>query len=129
MRAIKGKNTKPELAVRSYLHREGLRYRLHVRALPGSPDIVLAGRRLVIQVNGCFWHSHDCKNGSVLPKTNSEFWATKRLATVERDKRNKRVLRDMGWRVVEIWECEITALLNDNGDLAARIRSSYPLAK
>ena len=84
MRAVKGRDTKPEMAVRRLLHRMGYRYRLHRKELPGRPDIVFGSRRKVIFVHGCFWHGHSCKRGNRLPKTNAEYWQTKIARNVER---------------------------------------------
>ncbi|WP_253375355.1 very short patch repair endonuclease [Okibacterium sp. HSC-33S16] len=105
MSHIRATDTKPELAVRRRLHKLGFRFRLHVRGLPGKPDLVFPGRRKVIFVNGCFWHSHDCRYGRVVPVTNSEFWAKKRSDTVARDARNRRDLQSLGWDVLVVWEC------------------------
>jgi DNA mismatch endonuclease (patch repair protein) len=105
MQAIRGKDTTPELLVRSMVHRLGLRFRLHGQKLPGKPDLVLAKHRSVIFVHGCFWHRHDCKLAAT-PKTRPEFWSAKFRANVERDQRVKAQLEKLGWRVVEIWECE-----------------------
>ena len=111
MSRIRGKNTKPELLVRWLLHARGYRYRLHGRAgsirLPGSPDLVFAGRRKVIFVNGCFWHFHDCRVGQHAPKANADFWAAKRTRTRERDARQCRQLEDAGWEVLTVWDCEL----------------------
>lgn len=104
--AIKGRDTKPEMRVRSLLHSLGFRYRLHRKDLPGKPDIVLPKHRTVIFVHGCFWHCHDCRWGSVVPKTRAEFWATKRNGNVERDARKAAGLESLGWRVLRVWECE-----------------------
>lgn len=106
MAAIRGKNTKPEMHVRFYLHSLGYRYRLHRNDLPGKPDIVLPKYRILIFVHGCFWHSHNCRWGSVVPATRSKFWAQKRHETIKRDVRNIRDLRKEGWRVLVIWECQ-----------------------
>src|SRR4051812_48307916 len=105
MQAIRGKDTTPELLVRSMVHRLGLRFRLHGRKLPGKPDLVLTRHRTVILVHGCFWHRHDC-GLAANPKTRPEFWAGKFQANVERDRRVRAQLAELGWRVVEIWECE-----------------------
>lgn len=105
MQAIRGKDTVPERLVRSMAHRLGLRFRLHGKNLPGRPDLVLAKHRTVIFVHGCFWHRHNCKLAAT-PKTRPEFWALKFQANVDRDRRNKTLLEERGWRVVEIWECE-----------------------
>ena len=106
MAAIRGKDTKPEIVVRTALHALGYRFRLHRRDLPGTPDIVLPKYRTVIFVHGCFWHSHDCRYGRVTPATRSEFWSEKRAGTVERDQRKIRTLEAKGWQVLTIWECE-----------------------
>jgi DNA mismatch endonuclease (patch repair protein) len=106
MAAIRSKNTKPELVVRKLLSEMGLRYRLHRSDLPGKPDIVMPGRKVVIFVHGCFFHVHRCKYGRVVPATNAEFWHAKRTGNVARDLRNKRQLRKLGWRVCTVWECE-----------------------
>lgn len=106
MAAIRGKNTKPELRVRSALHAMGYRFRLHRKDLAGKPDIVLAKHRLVLFVHGCFWHCHDCRWGRVVPMTRPEFWAAKRGGNVERDIVNQSALRAQGWTVATIWECQ-----------------------
>ena len=121
MSRIKGRDTTPEMLVRRECHRQGLRYRLHRKDLPGKPDLVLPKYKAVIFVHGCYWHSHDCKYGSVIPKTNTEFWQTKRLATVDRDERNARDLKYAGWRVLTYWECEV----RDSEKLAARIARDF----
>lgn len=107
MSNIKGKNTKPEMLVRSQVYRMGYRYRLHQKDLPGKPDLVFASRRKVIFVHGCFWHIHDCRYGAVKPATNASFWETKRLSNVARDKKNIATLEKDGWKVLIIWECQI----------------------
>lgn len=106
MAAIRSVDTKPEIRVRCALHALGYRFRLHRKDLPGKPDIVLPKLRTVVFVHGCFWHSHDCQWGSVIPKTRADFWAEKRAGTVERDRRKALALKEMGWRVLNIWECE-----------------------
>ena len=117
MSNIRSSNTRPEMTVRRTLHAQGFRYRLHVRKLAGTPDIVFPSRRKVIFVNGCFWHSHSCKFGRVCPKTNAEFWATKRNRTVERDDQNRSTLETAGWNVLTVWECELT----DTNELEQRL--------
>jgi len=106
MSRIRGKDTRPEKLVRSLLHKNGFRFRLHVKDLPGKPDIVLPKYKKIIEVRGCFWHMHDCKYGKVKPKNNSEFWEKKRQATVKRDMKNLRKLKNEGWQVLVVWECE-----------------------
>jgi DNA mismatch endonuclease, patch repair protein len=106
MRAVKGKDTTPELAVRRMLHRMGLRFRLHAKALPGTPDIVMKRHSLVIFVHGCFWHGHDCGKGK-LPKSNRSFWERKIERNRERDRKGVSDLRRLGWRVAIVWQCRI----------------------
>lgn len=106
MSKIKGKNTKPEMIVRKWLWQNGYRYRLHRKDLPGKPDIVFAGRKKVIFVNGCFWHKHNCKYFK-WPKSNVEFWQQKIEDTVRRDADNCAELIAAGWDYMVIWECDI----------------------
>jgi len=105
MAAIKSKNTKPELLVRSLLSKMGYRYRLHRADLPGKPDIAISRLKTAILVHGCFWHVHRCRYGSVVPATNTEFWQAKRMGNVKRDRTNTRRLRKLGWRAFTVWEC------------------------
>ncbi len=105
MSRISGRDTAPELRVRRLLHGMGFRYRLHVKDMPGKPDLVFPRARAVLFVHGCFWHMHRCKYGKPAPATNRTFWAEKRRSNVARDKKNRRLLRKDGWRVFEIWEC------------------------
>lgn len=107
MSRISGKDTKPEELVRKYLFSKGFRYRKNVRTLPGSPDLVLPKYHTVIFVNGCFWHGHKNCKYFVWPKSNTEFWRKKIEANMERDKRKKSQLEDMGWSVLTVWECEL----------------------
>lgn len=107
MASIRSRDTKPELLVRSMLHRLGYRYRLHGQKLPGRPDIVFAKRRKVIFVHGCYWHRHTCPNGQVIPKTRADFWQKKLTRNAERDSQNQLQLCEMGWHVMVVWECEI----------------------
>lgn len=109
MRAVKGKNTRPEMTVRSALHKRGFRYRLHDKKLPGTPDIVFPSKLKVIFVHGCFWHGHDCERGARIPKTNADYWRRKIAANKVRDAQNNIHLHDLGWNVLAIWECEITS--------------------
>ena len=107
MSRIRGNATKPELIVRHWLWEHGYRYRLNVKSIPGSPDIVLRKYRTAIFVNGCFWHGHEkCGNYSV-PKSNTEFWVAKVTRNRERDQRNYKELHKAGWNVIVIWECQI----------------------
>jgi DNA mismatch endonuclease (patch repair protein) len=123
MAAIRGKNTKPEMRVRSVLHSLGFRFRLHRKDLPGKPDIVLPKYHTVIFVHGCFWHCHDCPYGRVVPVTRTEFWANKRRGTIERDSRNQRELEAKGWKVLIIWECEI----NKNTEICTQIKAKLSI--
>lgn len=106
MSRIQGKDTKPEMVVRRLVFALGYRYRLHDKKLPGKPDLVFAGRKKVIFVHGCFWHRHNCRYGKVIPQTRKEFWKDKLDKNKERDKKNKRKLKQMGWDVLVVWECE-----------------------
>ena len=118
--AVKARDTKPELIVRRLLHSLGYRYRLQRRDLPGKPDIVLPGRRFVIDVRGCFWHRHPdpaCRN-AVLPRTRADWWAAKLTRNIERDQANQTALEAEGWRVLIIWECEARG---DRGELTRRL--------
>jgi DNA mismatch endonuclease, patch repair protein len=106
MMAVGYKNTKPELIIRKLLHSSGFRYRLHVKNLPGKPDLVFPKFRAVIFVNGCFWHGHKCYLFK-WPVTRAEFWRIKISGTIKRDQRNKVFLSESGWKVLVIWECAI----------------------
>ena len=108
MRAVKSKDTKPELLIRSILHRLGYRYRLHNKDLPGKPDIVFAGRKKIIFIHGCFWHGHDCARGNRMPKTNYEYWVQKITRNKERDTEHNNALVGQGWQNLTLWECEIS---------------------
>ena len=119
MRAVKGKDTKPELLVRRLLHSLGYRYRLHGKNLPGKPDIVFPGRKKVIFVHGCFWHGHKCKRGNRTPKTNVDYWVKKISNNKKRDSQHKRQLRNAGWDVLELWECQ----LKDKERLTRKLKS------
>lgn len=107
MSKIKGKDTKPELIVRKFLHSRGYRYRLHRKDLPGRPDIVLPKYSTVIMVHGCFWHGHSECGIYKEPKTRTEFWKNKISKTQERDLRNTSLLKSQGWKVLTIYECEL----------------------
>lgn len=106
MRRIRGRDTGPEMIVRRAMHARGLRFRLHRRDLPGTPDVVLPGRRLVVFVHGCFWHRHPGCRGCTTPATRPEFWQNKFDANVARDRKAAEALIQAGWRVETIWECE-----------------------
>ena len=107
MSQIKGKDTKPELLVRKFLFANGFRYKLHDKALPGKPDIVLPKYKTVIFVNGCFWHGHEGCKYFTLPKTNSDWWQRKIQATTENDKENIRQLIIKKWKIITIFECDL----------------------
>ena len=108
MKAVGNKNTKPEMIVRRYLHAQGFRFRIHSKKLSGTPDIVLAKYKSVIYINGCFWHGHEgCKKATV-PKSNTDFWLNKLKRNKERDTVHANKLIDQGWKVITIWECELS---------------------
>lgn len=108
MSGIRAKDTRPELVLRRALHALGFRYRLHVRNLPGKPDLVFPKYRAIIQVHGCFWHRHGCSK-TTDPASNSEFWQMKFARNVVRDREVECRLRELGWRVGIVWECEIAS--------------------
>jgi DNA mismatch endonuclease, patch repair protein len=107
MAAVKSKDTGPELAVRRLVHSMGYRYRLHVRSLSGTPDLVFPRLRKIINVNGCFWHLHNCPRCRI-PSTKRKYWIAKLQRNAMRDRCNQRKLRRNGWRVMVIWECQIS---------------------
>lgn len=122
MAAIRSKNTKPELIVRSLAHRLGYRFRLHAKDLPGNPDLVFLSRKKVIFVHGCFWHQHSsakCRDGR-MPKSNRSYWKPKLLKNVERDKRSLAALRALKWKMLVVWECE-----TKNPDRVARVLTKF----
>src|SRR5687767_7759017 len=106
MSRIRGRDTRPEMVVRSLVHQMGFRYRLHKKDLPGKPDLVLVRHRKIIDVHGCFFHMHNCSYGKVVPATNAEFWRTKRESNLNRDRRNVKLLKKGGWQVLIVWECQ-----------------------
>lgn len=106
MSRIRGKDTQPELIVRSILHRYGFRFRLHHKGLPGKPDIVLRKYKTVILVHGCFWHRHNNCPDATTPKSRSGYWENKFKENTERDKRTTEALKNSGWKVIIVWECE-----------------------
>ena len=120
MSGIRGRNTKPEILVRSLLHREGFRFRLHVRELPGKPDIVLPKYRAAIFVHGCFWHGHDCPLYR-LPSTRPDFWRNKIDRNRASDRRARDALLAAGWRVAVVWECALRGAGTDAGQVAKRL--------
>jgi DNA mismatch endonuclease (patch repair protein) len=110
MQRVRGKDTKPELLVRRYLHAAGFRFRLHDARLPGTPDVVLSRYRTVVFVQGCFWHSHGAgclRKSRESPKTNAAFWQVKLAGNRARDERTQQQLREQGWQVLTVWECEL----------------------
>lgn len=121
MAAVKGKDTKPELIVRKYLFSKGLRYRLHDKKLPGSPDIILKKYKTVIFIDGCFWHGHEGCKYFKMPKSNKFFWDQKIRRNKARDIANNYVLQTEGWRVIRLWECEIKKV----SDREERLESLY----
>lgn len=106
MSHIRSTNSKPEEIVRKRLFAEGFRYRKNVKKLPGCPDIVLSKYKTVIFVNGCFWHKHDCSR-FVWPSSNEKYWVPKITGNVERDLKNRQLLKEQGWKVIIVWECEL----------------------
>ncbi|HWF67891.1 MAG TPA: very short patch repair endonuclease [Acidobacteriaceae bacterium] len=110
MRAVKGKDTTPELIVRRMVHAMGYRYRLHRKDLPGKPDMAFSKLHKVIFVHGCFWHGHDCARGARMPKANAEYWFNKITRNSLRDATHIEALKIQGWRIAVIWECELNKL-------------------
>ncbi|MFZ1102730.1 MAG: very short patch repair endonuclease [Hyphomicrobiaceae bacterium] len=117
MRRIRKKDSKPELIVRRLVHGMGFRYRLHGAKLPGTPDIVLPRHRKAILVHGCFWHRHDCPDGTKLPRSKPEYWGPKLERNRQRDAANLEKLRTLGWAVLVVWECEV----RDEQELVSRL--------
>lgn len=111
MSKISSKDTKPEILVRKFLFSKGFRYRINVKTLPGKPDIVLPKYKTIIFVNGCFWHGHNCKKGK-LPSSNTDFWKEKISNNRLRDDKNSDLLVKLGWKVIIIWQCEISKIDN-----------------
>jgi DNA mismatch endonuclease (patch repair protein) len=107
MSGIRGKDTKPELIIRKALHARGFRFRLHVKDLPGKPDLVLPKYGAVIFVHGCFWHGHGCDAGTNRPRSNLAYWRPKLLRNRRRDATNRRALKRLGWKVLVVWECQL----------------------
>ncbi len=121
MRAVKGRDTTPELAVRRILRAAGIGYRLGGRGLPGRPDLVMPGRRVAVFVHGCFWHGHDCPRGARLPKANADYWSAKIGRNRARDAAAHTALAAAGWRVVTVWECGMKTA-DFAGTLVAEVR-------
>lgn len=119
MSRVRGKDTKPEMRLRRLVHGMGFRYRLHAKKLPGKPDMVFASRRAVIFMHGCFWHRHEGCRLARMPKSKIDFWEEKLETNRHRDLENQERLRELGWRVLVIWECE----LKDLDGTARRVRS------
>ena len=126
MSKVRSKNTKPEKVVRSMLFSLGFRFRINRKDLPGKPDIVLPRYKTVIFVHGCFWHRHNCKDAT-MPKSNTDFWEKKFTANVERDKRVKAELKDLGWRVITVWSCELKDMETLKQRLVSEIKNKEML--
>ena len=107
MRAVKSRDTRPEMLTRRMIHAMGYRYRLHRTDLPGKPDMVFPSKRKAIFVHGCFWHGHDCARGARVPKSNRDYWETKIRRNRERDTQSEAALKRDGWRVLTVWECQM----------------------
>lgn len=107
MSRIRGKDTKPEMYVRKFLYGHGLRYRLHYARLPGKPDVVLVGRKIIVDIKGCYWHRHSGCRYATMPSSNVDFYLKKFSDTVNRDRRNISYWKEAGWKVIEVWECEL----------------------
>jgi DNA mismatch endonuclease, patch repair protein len=107
MRAVKSKDTEPEIIVRKFVYSLGIRYRLHREDLPGKPDLVFAPLRRVVFVHGCFWHGHACNRGDRVPKTNAEYWTRKIEGNRRRDQEQVTKLSSLGWKSLALWECEL----------------------
>ena len=114
MSRIKGKDTKPEMLVRRYLHAHGYRYRLHVKGLPGKPDIVLPKYKTVILIHGCFWHGHEGCKYATIPKTKTEWWQNKIDGNISNDVRAAESLEKLGWNIITIWTCELKPKIVEN---------------
>ena len=119
MAQVRSQDTKPEMLVRRLAHKMGYRYRLHDRSLPGTPDLVFAGRHKVIFVHGCFWHGHSCRAGRNRPESHKAFWEAKLDRTKERDRNSRKALRRDGWGMLTLWECQI----REEARLAQRLRA------
>ena len=118
MRAVKSRDTRPEMLTRRMIHAMGYRYRLHRKDLPGKPDMVFPSKRKAIFIHGCFWHGHDCARGARVPKSNRDYWETKIRRNRERDTQSEAALKRDGWRVLTVWECQ----MKDEEALRKRLR-------
>ena len=128
MRRIRGVDTRPELAVRQALHRAGYRFVLHDSRLPGRPDIVLPRYRMAVQVRGCFWHAHSCRQGR-MPKSRRGYWVPKLLANKSRDRKNDRKLKALGWHTFVAWECKLRTANLLSGQMAVLTRALRAVLK
>lgn len=129
MSQIKGKNTKPEMLVRKFLHSNGFRYKLHDKTLPGKPYIVLPKYKTIIEVQGCYWHGHKNCKYFVLPKSNTEFWETKISDNIKRDIDNHNKICKLGWQLIIIWECQLktsTIQKTLDSNFLDKIRNNIP---
>ena len=124
MAGIQGKNTKPEILIRKALHARGFRFRLHVKDIPGKPDLVLPKYRALIFVHGCFWHGHGCRYFKV-PQTRPEFWLEKIGKNQRRDSLQEEALKAMGWRVLVVWECAVRSMRKDKSSLLVDLIASW----
>ena len=111
MQHVKDKDTGPEMTIRRLVHKMGYRYGLHRKDLPGKPDMVFTSRKKIIFIHGCFWHGHNCKSGRKKPRTNENYWVSKIEKNKKRDVINRKKLKEMGWNILVIWECEINDIL------------------
>lgn len=128
MASISGKETKPEISVRSFLFKQGFRFRKNVKTLSGKPDIVLPKYETVIFIHGCFWHGHNCKRAT-MPTSNIEFWKTKIQNNIDRDKRVKKELRKSGWKIITVWDCNLKnnkSFDNSMKKLCSKLNSKKP---
>ncbi len=126
MSRIRSKDTSPELAVRRTLHAAGVRFRLHDRKLPGTPDLVLRSRAVIFEVRGCFWHQHPNCLRAPVPKSRQHYWLPKLARNVERDHENQKLLEAAGWRVIVVWECQIPDRLSELVDEVRAAPSAKP---
>jgi DNA mismatch endonuclease (patch repair protein) len=128
MSSVKSKGSKPEMIVRRMIHALGYRYRLHVKELPGSPDLVFRGKKKAVFIHGCFWHRHDCKSGSRIPPSNKEYWLPKLALNQERDRKVVDSLLKLGWSVLVIWECETKDADSLRKRITTFLESEFPAA-